>query len=257
MTLLQVVLQYLACATGYNFQWMIRKNTTEILDHDGVPDRLVQRAYRDLARIHRWLGDTNLIVRAISQDPLPVHRILDVGCATGLVLEEVGRRLGVEVVGVDINPHPRIAAPVPILRADAMCDPLPFADVAFCMHLGHHLCERDLARLIRNVGRFCRRFILLDLVRHPFPLALFRLFIAPFVCPIDAEDGQRSIRRSFTPIELRSITASALAGSAGSFRQLVAPLHIRQVIDISYANAVRYPVSSVSQPLPDRCSVYS
>jgi SAM-dependent methyltransferase len=216
---------------------MIRKNETEILDRNGVPDELVARAYRDLARIHRWLGDTNAIVRAISQDPLPVRRILDVGCATGLVLHEVQRRLGVDVIGVDINPHPCIAAPVPILQADARCDPLPVADVAFSMHLGHHLRERDLARLIRNVGRFCRRFILLDLVRHPLPLALFRLFVAPLVCPIDAADGQRSIRRSFTSVELRGITASALAGTGGSFRLSVAPLHTRQVIDISYANA--------------------
>jgi SAM-dependent methyltransferase len=213
---------------------MIRKNHAEILDRNGVPDELVALAYRDLARIHRWLGDTNSIVRAISQDPLPVRRVLDVGCATGLVLHEVQRRLGVDVVGVDINPHPCIAAPVPILRADARRDPLPVADIAFSMHLGHHLRERDLANLIRNVGRFCRRFILLDLVRHPLPLALFRLFVAPLVCPIDAVDGQRSIRRSFTSVELRTITASALAGTGASFRLSVAPLHARQVMDISY-----------------------
>ena len=172
---------------------MIRKIETEILEKHGLPDELVERAYRDLARIHRWLGNTKLIVRAIRQDPLPVRRILDVGCATGLVLEEVGRRLGVAVVGADINPHPSVAAPVPILQADALRDPLP--------------------------------------------LALFRLFVAPFVCPIDAVDGQRSIRRSYTPVELRRITASALAGTASSFRLSVAPFHVRQVIDITYANA--------------------
>jgi SAM-dependent methyltransferase len=225
---------------------MIQKNETELLDQTDLPDELVKRAYRDIARIHRWLGDTRLIVRAIRQDPLPVHRILDVGCATGLVLEEVGRRLGVEVVGADLHPHPCIAAPVSILQADARCDALPFADVAFAMHFAHHLRERDLVQLIRNVGRFCRRFILLDLVRHPLPLALFRLFIAPLVCPIDAEDGQRSIRRSYTPIEFQRITASALAGTGSSFRISVSPFHIRQVIDISYANAGSYPASKTS-----------
>jgi SAM-dependent methyltransferase len=225
---------------------MIQKNEPEILDQDGVPDELVERAYRDIARIHYWLGDTRLLVRAIRQDPLPVHRILDVGCATGLVLEEVGRRLGVEVVGADINPHPCIAAPVPIVRADAMCDPLPFADVAFAMHFAHHLREREVVHLIRNVGKFCRRFILLDLVRHPLPLALFRAFIAPLICPIDAEDGQRSIRRAYTPVEFRRITASALAGTESSFQLSVSPFYIRQVIDISYANAGCYPVGKES-----------
>jgi len=174
------------------------------------------------------------MIRTIRQDPLPVRRVLDVGCATGLVLDDVRRRLGVEAIGADIHPHPAIAAPVPIVQANALCDALPNADVAFCMHLGHHLREGDVVRLIRNVGRFCRRFILLDLVRHPLPLALFRMFIAPVVCAIDAEDGQRSIRRSYTPDELREITARALSGSRGTFDLSVSPFHFRQVLDISY-----------------------
>jgi 2-polyprenyl-3-methyl-5-hydroxy-6-metoxy-1,4-benzoquinol methylase len=214
---------------------MVRKNVSEILDQDSLPEELVDRAYRDLARIHHWLGDTRFIVDAIRRDPLPVHRILDVGCGTGLVLEEMGRRLGVEVVGAEINPHPSIAAPISIVKANAVHDELPSADVAFCMHLGHHLSEGDLVGLIRNVGRFCRRFILMDLVRHPLPLALFRLFIAPFVCQINAEDGQRSIRRSYTPVELRRIGSSALSGPDGSFSLSVAPFYVRQVMDISYA----------------------
>lgn len=219
---------------------MIRDNEAEILDQNGVPAALVERAYRDLGRIHHWLGDTRFIVDAIRQDPLPVHRILDVGCATGLVLEEVGRRLGVEVIGADIRPHPTIAAQVPIVQADALCDSLPLADVAFSMHVGHHLSEGELADLIRNVGRFCRRFILLDLVRHPLPLALFQVFLAPLLCPIDVEDGQRSIRRAYSPGELRDITAAALAGTDSSFRLSVAPFYFRQVMDISYANAQCY-----------------
>lgn len=206
------------------------------MDEQGVPIELVERAYRDIAKIHGWLGDTRLMIRAIRRDPLPVRRVLDVGCATGLVLHDVGRALGVEAIGADIHPHPLIAAPVPILRANALCDPLPFADVAFCMHLGHHLQEGELVRLIRNVGRSCRRFILLDLVRHPLPLALFRMFIAPVVCAIDAEDGQRSIRRSYTPDELRGLTAHALSGTGGSFHLSVSPFHFRQVMDISYGD---------------------
>jgi SAM-dependent methyltransferase len=215
---------------------MIRRNETEILDSPDLSDELVERAYRDIAAIHQWLGDVRFLVGAIRRDPLPVRRILDVGCGTGLVLQRVGRRLGVEVAGVDIHLRPAIAAPVPIVRADACIDPLPFADVAFCTYLGHHLVEEDLVRLIRNVGRYCRRFILLDLVRHPVPLALFRLFLAPLICPIDAEDGQRSIRRSYTPAEWREITATALAGSSATFHVSVAPLYARQVVDVSYGS---------------------
>jgi SAM-dependent methyltransferase len=215
---------------------MIRDNQLEILDQPGVRDDLVERAYRDIARVHTWLGDTRYIVQAIREDRLPVRRILDVGCATGIIAAQIGRRLGVDVVGIDLSPHRSIAADIRILQADATCDPLPTADVAYSMHLGHHLSEDGLRDMIRNVGRYCRRFIVLDLVRNRLPLGLFRLFVAPLLCPIDAADGELSVRRSYTPRELKSIAASALDGTGGSFRLSVAPGYVRQVIDITYAH---------------------
>ena len=45
-----------------------------------------------------WLG-TSAIVRRVRRDPRSVRRVLDVGCGTGLVLQEVGKWLGIEVVG--------------------------------------------------------------------------------------------------------------------------------------------------------------
>jgi SAM-dependent methyltransferase len=159
---------------------------------------------------------------------------MDVGCGQGGVLREVRCRLAVEVVGVDLRP---VAAPentLDIVQADAVLDPLPHADIAFCMYLGHHLSECELAKVIRNVGRSCRRFILLDLVRHPLPLALFRIFVAPFLSRIAAEDGEISVRRSFTPAELAQVAREALAGTNARFRHSVAPLNVRQVLDISY-----------------------
>ena len=216
---------------------MLRADEVEMLDDPALPDDLVERAYRDIASIHRWLGDTRLITRAIRRDALPVRRILDVGCATGLALKRIGHVLEVEIVGADIRPRPRLSGPVPIVQADACFDPLPNADVAFCMYVCHHMPPESVIRMIRNVGRYCRRFILLDLVRHPLPLALFRIFVAPLICDIDAEDGRRSIRRSYTPAELREITSVALEGSGASFRSSVSPFWFRQVIDISYGSA--------------------
>ena len=206
----------------------------EILDEPNIAEELVDRAYRDITRIHRFLGDTRSIVAAVLRDPLPVRRILDIGCARGGVLREIQNRLGVEVVGIDLNPSPLPDAPFPILRGDAIRDPLPAADLAFSMYVGHHLSRSDVTALIRNVGRFCRRFILLDLVRHPLPLALFRLFVAPLVSPIVVADGGLSIRRSYTPRELARIAQEALAGSGAQFRHSVAPFYLRQVLDISY-----------------------
>jgi SAM-dependent methyltransferase len=215
---------------------MHREYKHEVLDAPDVPDAQASRAYRDLARIHHWLGDTRFIVGAIRRNPWPVRRILDVGCATGLVSEDVGRKLGVEAFGVDLNPRRSGGASIHMIQADATRDPLPCADVAFSMHMGHHLTEADVMGLIRNVGRFCRRFILLDLVRHAMPLALFRVFVAPLVSRITAQDGVTSIRRSYTPAELRRIAATALSGSGATFRHSVTAFYIRQVIDVSYAS---------------------
>jgi SAM-dependent methyltransferase len=206
----------------------------EILDEPDVPDELANQAYRDLTRIHRYLGDTAFIVKAIRRDPLPVRSVVDIGCAAGGVLQDIRKRLKVDAVGVDIVPRGPGDRRHPIIKADAIRDPLPITDLAFSMYLGHHLSEQDVIALIRNVGRFSRRFILLDLVRHPLPLVLFRMFVAPFVSPVVVADGAVSIRRSYTRAELRELTAEALAGSAARFRHSVAPLYARQVVDISY-----------------------
>jgi SAM-dependent methyltransferase len=213
---------------------MTRAVQREILDGADVSDALANEAYGQLTRIHRYLGDTAFIVKAIRRDPLPVRRVLDVGCATGGVLRDIRQRLGVETVGVDVKPRGARDLRLPIIRADAVRDPLPKVDLAFSMYLGHHLSEQDLIGLIRNVGRFARRFLLLDLVRHPLPLALFRTFVAPFLCPVVVADGCVSIRRSYTRREMGDLTTQALAGSSGRFRHSVAPLYTRQVIDISY-----------------------
>jgi SAM-dependent methyltransferase len=214
---------------------MNRSTQKEILELSEVSESIVTQVYRQLTRIHRLLGDTASVMSALRRDPLPVHRVMDIGCASGGVLLDIRHKLRVDVVGVDISPPRAADLPFPILRADAVRDQLPQADVAFSMYLGHHLSEEDLVNLIINVGRFCRRFILLDLVRHPLPLGLFRAFVAPFVCPIVFADGQTSIRRSYTRTEARRIVSQALAGSNGVFRHSVAPLYIRQIIDISYS----------------------
>jgi 2-polyprenyl-3-methyl-5-hydroxy-6-metoxy-1,4-benzoquinol methylase len=215
------------------FHLRFRSYTREILDHPGVPESVRERCYRDLARMHRWLGNFAFIVKQIKHDPLPVNKVLDVGCAHGALLLEIQRQLRLEVVGVDLRP-PQRGVLVPILRGDAIYDRLPAADVAVTLMMAHHLTAAELSQLIANVGRSCRRFLIVDLVRHSVPALLFRAFVAPFVNRINVEDGARSLSRAFTPFELNQIVRDALAGSGATFRHEVARFSIRQLIDINY-----------------------
>jgi SAM-dependent methyltransferase len=211
-----------------------RSNLTEIIDDPNLPGHVMERIHRDLTLMHRCLGNTRAILRAVRRDPLPVRRVMDIGCGDGGMLVEIRKRLRTEVIGVDLRLPSSTAGEVPIVQADAVRSPLPESDVAIAVCVAHHLSEPDFIELIRNVGRHARRFIILDLVRHRLPLALFRLAVCPWVHPITAEDGGRSIRRSYTPPELGAIVHRALEGSSGRFRHSVAPLYMRQIIDITY-----------------------
>jgi hypothetical protein len=59
-------------------------------------------------------------------------------------------------------------------------------------------------------------------------------YVRHVVCPIVATDGQRSIRRSYTPTELVRIACEALAGTRARFRHSTSPVYIRQILDITY-----------------------
>jgi len=211
-----------------------RSSEAEILDHCEVAEDVRERCYADLARTHRWLGNHRAILERLRRDDRPVKTVLDIGCGHGALLQEIQAKLGMRAIGIDLNP-PRRRLPVRILRADAVRDPLPAADVAVSVVMVHHLSAAQLAGLIRNVGRACRRFIILDLVRHPLPAALFRAFVAPFVNSINVQDGVRSLERAFTPEEMSRIVEDSLAGTGAQFGHVVGPFYTRQIVDISYA----------------------
>src|SRR5256885_2218533 len=130
---------------------MKRSFETEILDAPNIPEQLADRAYRDLTRLHSILGDTRAVIHAIRRDPLPVRRLIDIGCARGALSIEVQHALNVEVIGIDLARPKAVISPISIIAADAARDVLPMADVAYCVHVAHHLSEAQLIAMIRNV----------------------------------------------------------------------------------------------------------
>ena len=210
---------------------MQRADVTELLEDPSLPEELVADVYRDLARTQRLLGNTRAIFRRLRKNR--IRSVLDIGCGQGALLAEIHRKLGVDVVGFDLRPAPS-SLNVPILTGNAAVDPLPEADVALAVCLIHHLSEADVINLIRNVSKTCRRLIVLDLVRHWIPLTLFRVFMSPFLHRINSADGITSVKRAYTPRELRSIVEEAIKGTDTRIVHTVAPFYIRQIIDLEF-----------------------
>ncbi len=216
---------------------MRRSYQSELLDADNVSDATLIRAYRELWMVNRFLGNTRAVLRLLRGSASRPHSVLDIGCGHGALLVEIRKKTGAQVLGLDMRQAPA-SAPVPIINGNAVTASLPAAEVAVCVLMAHHLSDEEVVELIRNVSRSCQRLILLDLVRHRVPLLLFSVFVAPFLCDINAADGKTSIRRAYTAREMQHLIDRALAGSERRVqrkRHTVAPFWIRQVIDIRWA----------------------
>ncbi|QOY90577.1 methyltransferase domain-containing protein [Paludibaculum fermentans] len=213
---------------------MQRSFKEEILDGGGVLPEVQELAHRRLSQTHSLLGNHAAILRALRCEAAATRRVLDIGCGHGGLLKKVRRKMGVEVLGVDLQPPESAAGEFPILKLNAVREPLPRADVAVSVCLVHHLRDEEFIEMIRNVGRACRRFVILDLVRHRLPLSIFTA-LAPLCLPrVNVLDGSQSIRRAYTPGEFRALIARAIAGTGGTFQHTVAPFWIRQMADIRY-----------------------
>jgi 2-polyprenyl-3-methyl-5-hydroxy-6-metoxy-1,4-benzoquinol methylase len=215
--------------------WMPRRSLEpEIMDSDDIPDADRAAFHRDLAFIHRLLGNLPSVLRRIRHSQQPVRSIIDIGCGDGAVLKQIREAVGAEVTGIDLRPPDDDVYGVPILQRDATRDELPVADVAISLLTLHHLTDDQVVNMVRNTARSCRRFICLDLVRHPLPFALFSTFIGPLIHKEAADDGRQSIRRAFKPAELSALMTRALQGTGATFEHEVSPYYSRQIIDIRF-----------------------
>ena len=207
---------------------MLRSDKPEIMDSPDIPAHLLTRFHKDLRLVHRLMGTVQMIAGKLAG----AQSILDIGCGDGALLADIGRRIGAQVIGVDLRAQPDAA--VRVIEADATRDDLPQADVAFSTFTIHHLTERQTIDLIRNVGRSCTRFVILDLVRSPVPLALFTVFIGPLLSHEAAADGRQSIRRAYTGSELRGLVERAVAGTGATFEHWISRYAARQIVEITY-----------------------
>ena len=217
---------------------MLRSQIPEIMDGPEIPEALACAVHRDLKLINRLMGNTRAIIERLRRAVPPVRSVIDIGCGDGALLIEIQNALDLEVCGVDLRP-PEIPPPgIPILALDATKDELPQADAAVSVLTIHHQTDIQVIDLIRNVGRSAKRFVILDLVRHPLPLWLYTIFYGPLIHRVTLLDGRQSVRRAYTPPELKTLVETAVEGTEATVDQWVSPIYARQLVEINWPSSL-------------------
>jgi len=189
-----------------------RAQVAELMDDLSRPASEFDQAYGELATINRWLGGIRAIVRFLPQgNDLAVLDVAAGGCDIGDALAETR---SCRVVSLDINAFglKRTRRTQPVVGDGTV---LPFADATFdaviCSLSFHHLTDAECTQVLREMWRTSRgRVLVNDLHRHPVAYAaiwiLSRLFSRSVMVK---HDGPASVRRAFSPADLREIARKA------------------------------------------------
>jgi ubiquinone/menaquinone biosynthesis C-methylase UbiE len=195
-----------------------RATEPELLD-EGVPEDEAAHSLRDLRWVNRWLGGRRSLLRAVAPlvDGRPRPRLLDVGCGSAdlpaALVAAIGP--GLLAVGADLKLRHLREAPPSVQRVVADVRRLPFPpesfDVVTASLFLHHFDGDDVASVLRALFALARRGLVVnDLHRARVPYLFGRaVFGRVFASRVSVHDGLLSIRRAFTPRELREAFRSA------------------------------------------------
>jgi ubiquinone/menaquinone biosynthesis C-methylase UbiE len=199
---------------------MERTVTAEILDSDQCPESEAEASLRDLCRINRWFGGVattrSLIEKVSRKTGQKQFSMLEVAAGFGEVPRAAAAQLAKKGISLEITDLDRVASHLRpqhrALAADALA--LPFRDESFdlvsCSLFAHHLQPKDLARFVHEASRVSRCALLInDLIRHPLHLALVYAGFPLMRSYISRVDGLASVRRAYTPDEVRQILTEA------------------------------------------------
>jgi SAM-dependent methyltransferase len=216
-------------------------DAVELLDAPGaIPAPTLAHNLRDIRRVNRFAGGTAVVLRHLPALLMDVPRgttvtLLDIATGSGDIpraLVRWGRRRGYDlrVLATDISEDVLAVARQetshePAITIEA-CDArtLPYRDGAFdiavCSLALHHFPRADAVRVLAEMGRVCRRGVILnDLVRTwPGYVGAWLLGNATTTNRLTRHDAPLSILRAFTPEEL-----AAMAREAGLLGIAVTP----------------------------------
>lgn len=200
-------------------------DAVEEMDRDDCDPGRLERTYAQFELVNRavsgWQGIYRQHLKPLLTAGTPVS-LLDVGCGGGDVAVRLARwaardRLPLRVTAVD--PDPRAAAFAEGRAAAGKAPGVSFRrqdttgllaagerfDVVVSNHVLHHLPDDHLPAFLVESAALARRLVLHnDLRRSALAYGLFSGAALPFRGSFIRADGLTSIRRSYTPAELRA-----------------------------------------------------
>lgn len=196
----------------------------ELMDSPDCDPDALERTYRGFGLVNTAVAGWQLTYRRWLRPllrPDGVTRVLDIGCGGGDLARALARRarrdgFEVQITGADPDPRahdfavrqdtPQTVRFLRATSADLVAAGERF-DLVISNHLLHHLGDAELQGLLADSERLAhRRAVHSDIHRAPWAYRLFGVGTLP-VHPRSfiRTDGLTSIRRSYTPDELRAV----------------------------------------------------
>lgn len=210
-------------------QWFGRFDAPELMDGDDFSAEELTANFRDIQRVNRWFGGTSAILASLPElVPAGVKTVSVLDLATGvadipIAVQRWGdtRGYAVDITATDISPeilalaNAHIAGSPRIRLQQADARHLPFVnhsfDIVTCSLALHHFDPGDAVLVLREMDRLCRTgFIVNDLRRGA--IAYGATWLASRLTTrnrLTRHDAPLSIRRAYTPSELRSLLNEA------------------------------------------------
>jgi ubiquinone/menaquinone biosynthesis C-methylase UbiE len=202
----------------------------EVLDMPKVDKRLIEESLHDLKRFGALLGWTRLAVRdvarIVTQRYWRAFSVLDVGTGAAnipIALAQWARhqQLQARITASDINEQMLAVArgnsagfpEICLERQNALA--LGYADQSFdlvlCQGVLHHFAPDEARTLFGELARVAKHAVIVTDLQRDLPLYLGAWLLMHTLVhnPITRQDGLASIRRAYTPAEVRDLAAQA------------------------------------------------
>jgi len=194
----------------------------ELLDDDDGNAAEVSTSLADLGRINRWFGGVRVLSRLVQRVAERAGRseltLLDVAGARGELPAWAAGRLRQKNIRLETTVLDRATSHLEPGNRSVVGNALalPFRDASFDLVSSslfvHHLEPPEVRQFVNEALRVSRLAVLInDIRRHPLHLALAYAGLPLYRSRLTRHDAPVSIRRAYTPEELRGLLSQTAA----------------------------------------------